>query len=136
MISGRIQAHGNSGEREERRNDDVNVAPQIGGMTKREAIRLKCLECGGGSPTEVTLCNVFECPLWQFRTGHCLKSKIYRRRMEVAQRRLAKSLRELEKNDTDISFFDPDVFNQHYRGEKKKAQDKRHQGEGNQASMR
>jgi hypothetical protein len=34
-----------------------------------KAIRLKCVDCGGGSAREVTRCSVTDCSLWQFRFG-------------------------------------------------------------------
>ncbi len=35
--------------------------------TRSKAIRLKCLDCMGGSSTEVKACVVVDCPLWHFR---------------------------------------------------------------------
>jgi len=34
-----------------------------------KAIKLKCLDCCGGSAQEVKLCEVAECPLWIYRFG-------------------------------------------------------------------
>lgn len=34
-----------------------------------KAIKLKCLDCCGGSTQEVNLCEVAECPLWLYRFG-------------------------------------------------------------------
>lgn len=34
-----------------------------------KAIRLKCLDCSGGSFNEVKLCPVEKCPLYPFREG-------------------------------------------------------------------
>jgi hypothetical protein len=34
-----------------------------------DAIRAKCLDCCGGSPSEVRLCVAVTCPNWPFRTG-------------------------------------------------------------------
>lgn len=39
------------------------------------AIRKKCLECSGGSSTEVKLCSVTKCPLYEFRSGQVPESK-------------------------------------------------------------
>lgn len=33
------------------------------------ALRLKCLDCCNGSPQEVRLCTVVDCPSWPFRMG-------------------------------------------------------------------
>ena len=49
---------------------------------KRRAIREKCLECSGDSPKEVTLCHLFDCSLWPFRTGSFIDSSIYRTRID------------------------------------------------------
>lgn len=38
-------------------------------MNRTRAIAKKCLECSGDSAKEVTLCHIFDCPLWQFRFG-------------------------------------------------------------------
>jgi len=38
-------------------------------MTPLKAIRAKCLDCSGGSYTEVRFCPVKECVLWQWRFG-------------------------------------------------------------------
>ena len=35
--------------------------------TLRKAIRKKCLECSGGSTTEVEACAMADCPLFQYR---------------------------------------------------------------------
>ena len=34
-----------------------------------KAIRQKCLDCSGGSPTEARRCEAVSCPLWPFRAG-------------------------------------------------------------------
>lgn len=42
----------------------------LGGAEVRgKAIREKCIDCSGGSPTEVRKCAVFKCALWPFRMG-------------------------------------------------------------------
>lgn len=33
------------------------------------AIRVKCLDCSGGSPTEVSKCTAIDCALWPYRMG-------------------------------------------------------------------
>lgn len=38
-------------------------------MTKGEAIRLFCLQCMGGSESEVINCTVKDCPLYKYRLG-------------------------------------------------------------------
>ena len=39
-------------------------------LTKAKAIRLKCLDCSGYQPGEVTKCTVHLCPLYPFRFGN------------------------------------------------------------------
>jgi len=38
-------------------------------LTPLKAIRLKCLDCCGGSRKEVRLCPAKDCPLWPYRFG-------------------------------------------------------------------
>jgi hypothetical protein len=38
-------------------------------MTASKSIRLKCLDCSGESPKEVTLCHITDCALWPRRMG-------------------------------------------------------------------
>ena len=44
-------------------------------MTPLKAIRLNCLECCVGSAKEVRLCQIPDCPLFQYRLGHNPKLK-------------------------------------------------------------
>ena len=43
-------------------------------MTTKKAIRLYCLECGGGQYAEVRLCPVVNCHLYPYRMGRKIKS--------------------------------------------------------------
>ncbi|HIH96133.1 MAG TPA: hypothetical protein HA348_01345 [Thermoplasmata archaeon] len=63
-------------------------------MNKSDAIRKKCLDCSG-SPKEVTLCHIVDCPLWPFRFGYSIKDKRYRQRMEAAKKRYPKEYKEM-----------------------------------------
>lgn len=38
--------------------------------TPIKAIRAKCLECSAGQTSEVRLCPVKDCPLYEYRMGH------------------------------------------------------------------
>ncbi|MEY9168252.1 hypothetical protein ABIE78_006371 [Sinorhizobium fredii] len=38
-------------------------------MSPMAAIRLKCLDCSSGQPSEVRACEAVNCPLWAFRAG-------------------------------------------------------------------
>jgi len=74
-------------------------------LTRRQAIRLKCLDCAG-SPKEVTLCHIFDCPLWHFRCGYSAQSPQYRERIEKAQVRFTKEFKDLVDMGINTSFFD------------------------------
>lgn len=53
-------------------------------MTRRQAIKAKCLDCAGGSPLEVTLCQALDCPLWTFRLGQEPDSPTHLNRVRAA----------------------------------------------------
>jgi hypothetical protein len=38
-------------------------------MTRKQAIRAKCLDCCGGNRAEVKRCANEDCPLWPYRLG-------------------------------------------------------------------
>jgi hypothetical protein len=38
-------------------------------MSAQEALRLRCLDCCGGSPHDVRICTAVTCPSWPFRMG-------------------------------------------------------------------
>ena len=38
-------------------------------LTRRAAIRAKCLDCSGNNRAEVRRCPVIGCPLWPYRRG-------------------------------------------------------------------
>lgn len=64
-----------------------------------KAIRAKCLDCSNGSPNEVTLCPVQQCPLWPFRSG----KNPYRTKRELTdeqREKAAERLRNLTRNRT------------------------------------
>jgi len=42
-------------------------------LTRKKAIRLKCLDCMAGQVKEVRLCLSRDCPLWIFRMGREIK---------------------------------------------------------------
>lgn len=39
-------------------------------ITPIRAIRKKCLDCCCGSPAEVRLCEIKDCPLYPYKSGH------------------------------------------------------------------
>lgn len=42
-------------------------------MTRKKAIRMKCLDCCGGNTAEVRKCTAKDCPLWIYRMGKEIK---------------------------------------------------------------
>jgi len=66
-------------------------------MIRSTAIAKKCLECSGDSFKEVTLCHIFDCPLWEYRFGNSLKSNPFHARMKRAKARHPKEIDEIIK---------------------------------------
>jgi hypothetical protein len=65
-------------------------------VTKQRSIYLKCLDCSGGSAKEVTLCNILDCPLWEYRCGYHISSKRYQERIETAFAKQTDAILELK----------------------------------------
>ena len=42
---------------------------------RAKAIRLKCIECMGGSYKAVRECHIYDCALWPYRSGHVSRKK-------------------------------------------------------------
>ena len=38
-------------------------------VSRSKAIRLKCIDCCNGQPSEVRKCELTRCPLWRYRMG-------------------------------------------------------------------
>jgi len=68
-------------------------------MTKQRAIYLNCLDCAGGSPKEVTLCVLFDCPLWEYRSGYHISSGRYRKRIQKAFSKNTEDIRGLRREE-------------------------------------
>ena len=47
----------------------MNECPETSRKNPVKAIRLKCLECSGGSSVEVQQCPVTDCAIYPFRFG-------------------------------------------------------------------
>ena len=47
-------------------------------LTRKTAIRMKCLECQGGNSAEVRRCHISDCPLWTWRMGRPLRGEFER----------------------------------------------------------
>lgn len=50
-----------------------------------KAIRLKCLDCSGGSSVEVARCTAENCPLWHYRFG----KNPFRKKRELSEEQKA-----------------------------------------------
>ena len=74
-------------------------------MTKSKAIKIHCFDCAGESNKDVTLCPVFDCPLWPFRTGQGPTSNGYKSRMMTAKTNYAEDLTEMAREGYEISRF-------------------------------
>ena len=66
---------------------------------------MKCLDCAGESPKEVTLCHLFSCPLWSVRFGFPLKSNRYQQRMKRAESYYEDGIKELKEMGIKIEDF-------------------------------
>jgi len=66
-------------------------------MNKSRAIKLKCLDCSGNIPKEVTLCLLVDCPLWPFRFGYSIKDKRFKKRMDSAKKNYPEDYREMSE---------------------------------------
>lgn len=62
-----------------------------------KAVRLKCLDCSGGSPREVDLCSIESCTLHPFRYGknpYRAKREMSDEQREATKERFAKARKE------------------------------------------
>jgi hypothetical protein len=73
-------------------------------VTKIKAIKKYCLDCSGTNK-EVTLCSVFECPLWEYRTGSSMSSGAYQRRIAGAFKNYAADFDEMSREGIDLAVF-------------------------------
>ncbi len=80
-------------------------------MIRSKAIARKCHECAGDSAKEVTLCHIFDCPLWEYRTGSSIDSNQYGRRIKGAWERYKPEFNELEEMGIDLNKFFQGVKN-------------------------
>ena len=65
-------------------------------MNRSQAIKAHCLECSGDSAKEVTLCVMFDCPLYPYRFGNSPGCRAYKRRMDNLKQRWPKDWEELQ----------------------------------------
>jgi len=62
-------------------------------LTLSKRITMKCFGCAG-TAKEVTLCHLFDCPLWANRFGYSMKSKRYAERMKKAEKYYENDIKE------------------------------------------
>lgn len=75
--------------------------PETSRTNPVKAIRLKCLDCSGGSSTEVEKCTLANCALYPFRLGKNpfrTKRELTEEQKQVIRERFAKS-KESKNND-------------------------------------
>ena len=65
-------------------------------LTKQKAMAKYCKDCSGGSAKEVTLCLLFDCPLWEYRCGYHMSSNGYKPRIQTAFRKYKSDVKELK----------------------------------------
>ena len=51
-------------------------------LTRKKAIRLKCLDCCAGSSAEVRKCTCYNCALYRYRLGKEDRDELYTKRKE------------------------------------------------------
>ena len=88
---------------------------------KARAIRDYCLDCAGESSKEVTLCTAVDCPLWEYRVGSHVSSKVYKGRMATAVRNYAEDITDIRK-EPDLAPFFPAPSSKTSHGESKHGQ--------------
>ena len=74
-------------------------------MTKSKAIKAHCRDCAGGSPLEVTLCGITDCPLWEHRLGCSPRSRQYQDRVHRALAAHPAVVEELRNAGVDMAVF-------------------------------
>jgi len=81
---------------------EIKKTPGRIGLNKR--IAMKCLDCAG-NPKEITLCHLFDCPLWAVRFGHTMQDTRYQKRMKAAENHYHKDFEELQDMGIDMTDF-------------------------------
>jgi hypothetical protein len=72
-------------------------------MTASKAIQKHCIDCIGGSAQDVPLCQILDCPLWPFRLGCGMSSRVYERRVKSAWERGGEAVEELRGMGLDMA---------------------------------
>lgn len=80
------------------------IKPTLGRISLNKRIAMKCLGCAG-SAKEVTLCHLFDCPLWAVRFGCTMKSKVYEERIRAAEKNFTRDVKELSDMGINMADF-------------------------------
>ena len=76
-------------------------------MIRSKAIAKKCHECSGDTSKEATLCQVFDCPLWEYRLGGAdPKINPSKLRMENAMKNWKEEFETMDEMGIDITVFE------------------------------
>lgn len=67
--------------------------PETSNPNPVKAIRLKCLDCSGGSSVEVDKCPAKQCPIWSFRYGR----NPFRTKRELSEEQRTEMVERLKK---------------------------------------
>jgi hypothetical protein len=73
--------------RRERKMEVNEIIKRWKRLSRPRAVKEYCVECSGGTPQEVTICGLVDCPLWGFRFGGSPDSPSFKRRMSDAKER-------------------------------------------------
>jgi hypothetical protein len=77
-------------------------------MSPGRALRLRCLDCCGGQPTEVRACTAVRCPAWPFRMGANPWREVSDAKREAGRRLAARQARGAENLPHSLGQSEPD----------------------------
>ena len=72
-------------------------------MNRAKAIAKYCIECSNESVKEVTLCHLFDCPLWPHRFGTGRANSLIRMKRSIDSHQ--PEIKEMKKMGVDVSKF-------------------------------
>jgi len=74
-------------------------------LNRAKCIREYCHECAGDSSKEVLLCQIFDCPLWQYRIGGDISGKSYQNRIRKAMICYSADFEQMKADGINIDLF-------------------------------
>jgi len=74
-------------------------------MSRTRAVKAHCLDCAGETANEVVLCQVFDCPIWEWRFGSHYLTPGNLKRTRGVLARLDDAVHELKLLGIDPGFF-------------------------------